>query len=119
MIWRGGWWLVDGAVAVKTICIYNGAMKLLNVRLNDEDARIADHLRRAGVEISSLVREALRAEYARRKNGRKDRRPASEILSEIYARNPAPPDDPARDYDVHDRNQAREAILRKLKRGRA
>lgn len=91
----------------------------MNVRLNDEDARIADHLRRAGVEISSLVREALRAEYARRTNGRKDRRPVSEILADIYAQNPAPAEEPARDYDVHDRKQAREAILRKMKRGRA
>jgi hypothetical protein len=94
-------------------------MKLLNVRLNEEDAKIAVQLRRDGVEISTLVRQALRAEYSRRKNGKKDRRPASQILAEIYARHPTPPNEPERDYDVHDRHQARQAILRKLKRGRA
>jgi hypothetical protein len=94
-------------------------MKLINIRLDTADARKAALLRSEGVEISSLVREAIRAEYARRKASRKDRRPAAEILAEIYARNPAPPGEPPRDYDVHDRRQAREAILRKLKRGRA
>jgi hypothetical protein len=94
-------------------------MKLLNVRLNEDDAHIADQLRRAGVEISSLVRQALRAEYARRRGGMKDQRPVADILAEIYAQNPAPPDYTPRDYNVHDRREAREAILRKLKKGRA
>jgi len=94
-------------------------MKRVNVRLSEEDAKIAAQLRRDGVEISNLVRRALRTEYARRKKEKIDRRPASEIIVEILARHPTPPDEPKRDYDVHDRRQAREAILRKLKRGRA
>jgi hypothetical protein len=94
-------------------------MKRLNVRLSEEDAKIAAHLRRDGVEISTLVRRALRAEFTRRTKGRIDRRPASEIIAEIHARHPTPPDEPKRDYDVHDRRQAREAILRNLKRGRS
>ena len=93
-------------------------MKLLNVRLNAEDAKIAAQLRRDGVEISTLVREAIRAEYERRhRKNRKTRKP-SEIMEEIIARHPTPPGTPPRDYNVHDRHQAREAILRKLRGAR-
>jgi hypothetical protein len=78
-------------------------MKLLSVRLSDEDAKIAVQLRREGVRISSLVRGALRSEYARRNSRTKDRRPAAQILADIYARHPAPPDAPTRDQKLNDR----------------
>ena len=38
-------------------------MKLVNVRLSDEDAAKAAELRRHGVELSEVVREALRARH--------------------------------------------------------
>jgi hypothetical protein len=41
-------------------------MPLLNVRLDEDDARLARGLRESGVSISELVREALRAEARRR-----------------------------------------------------
>src|SRR5258707_9662519 len=103
---------------VKTFCLYNGVMKLLNVRLNEEDARIAAQLRRAGVEISSLVREAIRSEYERRRKHKRDGRTASQIIEEIFAKYPDPPDVPVRDYDVHDAKQARAAIVAKLMKRR-
>jgi hypothetical protein len=40
--------------------------RLLNVRLGEDDARLARGLRENGVSISELVREALRAEARRR-----------------------------------------------------
>ncbi|HEY7116782.1 MAG TPA: hypothetical protein VH475_09360 [Tepidisphaeraceae bacterium] len=93
-------------------------MKLINVRLDAQDARKADALRKQGVEISSIVREAIRAEYERRRQHRRDGRTAAEMLSEIYAKYPDPPDVTPRDYDVHDAKQARAAIVAKLKKGR-
>jgi post-segregation antitoxin (ccd killing protein) len=93
-------------------------MKLLNVRLDAEDARKAEMLRKQGVEISSVVRAAIRAEYERRRTKRRDGRSAAKIMAEIYARHPDPADLPARDYDVHDAKQARAAIVAKLKRER-
>jgi hypothetical protein len=105
-------------VDVKTVCLYNGNMKLLNVRLNEADAKIAAQLRRDGVEISTLMRQALRAEFERRhRKSRKARKP-SEIIVEIIARHPTPPGTPPRDYNVHDRHEAREAILRKMRGAR-
>ena len=94
-------------------------MKRLNVRLDAEDARKADVLRKQGVEISFVVRAAIRAEYVRRQPPKqRDRRSVAEIMAEIYARHPTPPDVPPRDYDVHDAKQARAAIVAKLKRKR-
>jgi hypothetical protein len=94
-------------------------MKLLTVRLDAKDARKAEMLRKQGVEISSIVRAAIRAEHARRRpTKRRDSRSAAEIMAAIYARHPAPPDLPARGYDVHDAKQARAAIVAKLKKGR-
>ena len=37
-------------------------MKLVNVRLNEEDARIVARLRAKGISLSEVVRRALRAE---------------------------------------------------------
>jgi hypothetical protein len=90
-------------------------MKLINVKLNPEDARKAAALRKDGVLISTLVREAIRAEYDRRRPPKRDKRKPSEIVEEIIARYPTPPGTPPRDYNVHDRHEAREAILRKLR----
>jgi predicted nucleic acid-binding protein len=42
---------------------------LLNVRLSPDDARRAAELREEGVQISDVVREAIRAEYLRRRPG--------------------------------------------------
>ena len=99
--------------------IYAVAMSLLNVRLGAEDARRAAELRKAGVQISQIVREVIRAEHDRRVRQRRAARPTHEILSQIYAAYPDPPRAPRRTFDLRDRQAARRAILRKLRRRRA
>ena len=93
-------------------------MKLLNVRLNADDARLASQLREAGVEISRVVREAIRAEHGRRAGRRRQPR-ASELMAAIYTAHPDPPGLRPRRYDVRDRRAARRAIVGKLRRRRA
>ena len=94
-------------------------MKLLNVRLAPADVRKAEALQKQGVEISTVVREAIRAEYERRRGRRGNGRKPSEIVKDIIVRNPAPPDEPPRDYNVHHRHEARAAILKKFSRRRS
>jgi post-segregation antitoxin (ccd killing protein) len=42
--------------------LYTSEMRLLNVRLDDEDAQLVRRLRERGVSISDLVRAAIRSE---------------------------------------------------------
>ena len=93
-------------------------MKLLNVRLNEDDARLAAALRQEGVELSRVVRNALHAEYERRIAGRVRRRSAAVVMAEIYAACPDPPRLPRRSYDLRDRRAARRAIVSRLRRRR-
>jgi hypothetical protein len=93
-------------------------MKLLNVRLNPEDARMAEHLRRGGVAISAIVRDAIRAAYDRQVTGRRSGRRAKDIMADIYRQYPDPPNLPPREFDVHDRRSARRAILKRLQQRR-
>ncbi len=90
-------------------------MTLLNVRLNADDARRATELRQTGVQISQVVRDAIRVEHERRIGRRRSRRETSTILAEIYAAHPDAPDAPRRGFDLRDRKAARRAILRKLR----
>ena len=85
-------------------------MKLLNVRLDDEDARKAVRLRQAGVQLSRVVREAIRAAYDRQLGGRAPRRDPGEIMAEIYAAYPDPPGLPPRRLDLRDRRAVRRAV---------
>lgn len=93
-------------------------MKLLNVRLDAEDSSKVQALRRQGVQISELVRCAIRSEYERR---RRALRPADveSMLQEIYAAHPVPADLPPRGFDVHDRRAFREAMARHVRGGKA
>jgi len=87
----------------------------LNVRLDAEDAhRVAD-LKRAGVQLSNLVRQAIRSEHRRRIGNQQRRRRAAVIMAEIYAACPDPTGLSKRSYDVHDSEQARRAIAKKLR----
>ena len=94
-------------------------MALLNVRLDEEDARMAAELRHAGVPISSIVREAIRNEYARRVARPKALRPPSRIVAEIVASLADPPDLPPPALDVHDRRAVRRHVAEKLARRRS
>ena len=94
-------------------------MKVLNVRLSPEDSIKADVLRDRGVQISTLVRRAIDDEYRRTRPA--PVRTAEEfraLIERVNAEHPDPPDLPPRDYDVHDRHEAAEAIRRHLRRKR-
>lgn len=91
--------------------------RLVNVRLDGERLRRVRTLRRQGVVLSDLVRQAIdrRFEALNEHANQRDVRAMVERILEQY---PDPPDLPARPYDLRDRKQAREAIARKLRRPR-
>lgn len=93
-------------------------MAVLNVRLSADDERRAKALKRAGVQLSNIVREAIRAEHERRLGRRSARESAREVMATIYAAHPDPPGLPARRYAVEDRRAARQAIVAKLRKDR-
>jgi hypothetical protein len=86
------------------------------VRLDDDRARKAKELEEQGISLSELAGEAIDQRYdALQSRGDED---LEAVMRRIYAMYPDPPDTPPRDYDVHDREQARAAILRKLNQER-
>lgn len=91
-------------------------MKLLNVRLDSDDARLASELRRAGFPISRLVRDAIRAQHEQRIGKRGKRPRASDVMARIYAEHPDPPGVSRRRLDLRDRLAVRRAIARRLGR---
>jgi Arc/MetJ-type ribon-helix-helix transcriptional regulator len=94
-------------------------MASMSIRLSADDlAKIRD-LRKQGVNVSELVRDAVRAEHRRRTPRRYTKREMEAIFAEIYAKYPDPPDKVKLDFDPHDRHARREAIARKIRRGRA
>jgi len=92
---------------------------LLNVRLDPEDARRVAALKRAGVKLAPIVRDAIRAEHERRLGGKLAGRKARAIMEAIYAETPDPPGLRQRSYDVRDARSARRAIRRKIRATRA
>jgi hypothetical protein len=91
--------------------------RLFNVRLDEERVRKVRSLRERGLALSDVVREAIDERFAAL---RSETRPdVKAIVRAIFERYPDPPDQPARDYDVHDRRAARGAILRKLRQARS
>lgn len=91
---------------------------LVNVRLDEARLRKARALRKNGLPLSDLVRQAIDERFE--ELGRAGRRPdVRAIMARILEQYPDPPDLPPRSYDVHDRKEARRAIRRKLRpRGR-
>ena len=88
--------------------------RLINVRLDAERLRKALSLRKSGLALSDVVREAIDERYEKM-------RVASPIdvkalVQRMFDEHPDPADLPARDYDVHDRRAARAAIVRRLRR---
>lgn len=89
---------------------------LINVRLDSERLRKARALRESGIKLSDVVREAIDDRFLRLRPERgSDVKPLIRRLFEQY---PDPAGLPPRDYNVHDRAAAREAILRELRRSR-
>jgi hypothetical protein len=92
------------------------AMALLNVRLDAEDARRVAELRRAGVQISGLVRQAIRAEHEKRVGKRTGGRAAAEaVLARINADLPDTPDVKPRGFDLRDRRAVRTAVAKRAR----
>lgn len=90
--------------------------RLAKVRLSDEHARKLRELQAEGIRLSHIVRVAIDRRYdALQAHAVEDPEAMIRRIHEMY---PTPPDEPAPDYDVHDRKQARAAILRKLNRER-
>jgi hypothetical protein len=89
-------------------------VRLLNVRLGPEDAAMVAELREEGVEMSSLIRDAIRTEYGRR---RRKLRPedVDALLGEIYARYPEPEGAAPPTVDILDRRAVREYIARRVR----
>ena len=92
-------------------------MPLLNVRLDPEDQRLANELRKEGIPISHLVREAIRNEHARRIRSARPAKP-SQIVAEIFQRFPDPPGVVGHGIDTTDRHTVREYIGSRLRRRR-
>jgi hypothetical protein len=90
---------------------------LLSVRLSPDDARRAAELREDGVQISDVVREAIRAEYLRRRPDRPANRRPSLIVKEIIDALPDPEELPPRAVAPTDRKGVRRHVAAKL-RGR-
>ena len=106
-------WLAEH---VKTRYLYNMGSRLINVRLDADRLRKAQALRERGVALSTVVRDAIDARFS--ELGSESRQDVRAIIRRIFDRYPDPADLPPREYDAHNRRTAREAVLRKLRRGR-
>jgi hypothetical protein len=90
-------------------------MRLLNVRLDDDDSRLVQQLRERGVSISELVRGAIRAEAKRAP--KREPLDVDAMLAEIQKEYPTPPGAEARPrIDTTNRREVQELIRRRLRR---
>ncbi len=89
--------------------------RLVNVRLDADRLRKARALRKRGVALSDVVREAIDERYGQEQSS-SSRTDAKAVIRRLFEEHPDPPDLPARGYDVHDRVASRRAIARSLNR---
>jgi len=94
-------------------------LKVLNVRLAPEDARIAARLKQQGVQLSSVVRDAIRIAYGQHVRRRQRPRRLSALMEEIYLEVPDQGRPPPPKYDLRDRNSIRRVIVGRLRRRRS
>jgi hypothetical protein len=73
-------------------------------------------LRERGVRLSEVMREAIDERYRQLRSAPED--DAKTLIRKIFEQYPDPAGLPPRDYDVHNRAAARQAILRKLRPAR-
>ncbi len=90
-------------------------MKLLNIRLDPDDVARVRALRARGVKLSRLLREAIRAEHARRA-GVPLGEEVGAALAAIYAAHAAPDAGERQRFGVHHRRRFRRAVGRHLRR---
>jgi Arc/MetJ-type ribon-helix-helix transcriptional regulator len=101
-------------VDIKTRRLYAFFMRLLNVRLGDDDVRRVRILRERGISVSDLVREAIRAEAEQTQRGPRD---VTAILAEMDRLYPTEhPRRGNRPSDGTDRKLRQRIIRRKLRR---
>ena len=93
------------------------ASRLVNVRLDEERLRKAQTLRESGVALSDLVRKAIDERFEELAESGTARN-LKAVMERIFEQYPDPPDLPPRGYNVHDRDEARRAIIGKLRRVR-
>jgi hypothetical protein len=93
-------------------------MKLVNVRLNEDDAAKAEALKKQGIQLSSLMRQAIRDEYERQ-HSQREHIDTDAVLERIYAEHPLPADQATPPVDTTDRRAFREHILTRLRRKRS
>ena len=91
--------------------------RLINVSPDERRLERARLLRANGIALSDLVRDAIDRQYEHLVQSSKQR-DAGTIMKEIYQRYPDPPGLQQRDYDVHNRHEAKSGILRKLRKKR-
>ena len=91
-------------------------MPLLNVRLGEDDARLARGLRESGVSISELVREALRAEARRREA--LNAFDVDAVLAEMIEAHPTPARARRQRPTARDRHAVKATIRAKLQNRR-
>ena len=90
-------------------------MRLLNVRLDDEDSRLVQQLRERGVSISELVRGAIRAEA--RRALKPEPLNVDALVAEIQRKYPTPPGaKKRRRIDTTNRQKVAELIRGKIRR---
>src|SRR5262245_46017584 len=89
--------------------------RLVNIRLDGERLRKVKILRESGLALSEVVREAVDERYEKLRATRK-RRNVHALIDGLFEKYPDPANLPPRGYDVADRQQAREEILRRLNR---
>ena len=94
-------------------------VKLLNVRLAPEDARMAAHLKQEGVQLSTVVRDAIRVAYDQRVRLRVRPRRLSALMEEIYLAAPDRSGGRRPTYDLRDRGSVRRVIVARLRRRRS
>ena len=90
-------------------------MKLLNVRLNEDDFSRVQALRKEGVELSGLIRDSIRAEHARRMALRTPAK-VIEIADAIFRDHPDDENAGSREVDPTDRKAVGKAISANLRR---
>jgi hypothetical protein len=92
-------------------------MAHLTVRLGPRDLQRIAALRKRGVEISSLVRDAIAREAGSASRVRKSG-DVTKVLNKIYAKFPDPPGYPAPSLDLTDRGAVARAVRQRLNRRR-
>jgi hypothetical protein len=103
--------------SVKTLYIYKMSGRLVNVRLDEQRLKMAQKLRGEGIALSDLVREGIARRYDQLVALSKPR-DVTAIMKRIYEQFPDSAVLPSRTYNAHNRTEAPEAILGKLRKHR-